>query len=181
MLHTIFFPPVPQPCPSLFRPPLPATSRGPPGQPLPPLPCCLEHCTPQTPPSWAAGRSQSPCPSSPAGQGPLWLSHPGWWGLQSVSPAGYCCRERRKGSGAEHRGNITCTMTLGCLGSSSASSMPATPRTQGPALPCEAQPGPLATTGRHKGRGEVFKQVWFCNKGQQKPDDDVLIPICPLE
>lgn len=68
------------------------------------------------------------------------------------------------------------------------SSMPATARTQGPALPCEAQPGPLATVGRYKCKGskeegtqgEVFKQVWFCNKGQQKSDDDdVLIPICP--
>lgn len=96
MLQTIFSPSAPQPCPSVLRPPSPATSGGPPSQPLPPLPCCLEHCTPQTPPSWAAGRSQSPCPSSPAGQGPLWLSHPGWWGLQSVSPAGYCCRERGK-------------------------------------------------------------------------------------
>lgn len=63
---------------------------------------------------------------------------------------------------------------------------------QGPALPCKAQPGPLATIGRQKYRGlreqqgtqgEVFKQVWFCNKGQQKSGDDdegdFLIPICP--
>lgn len=69
--------------------------------------------------------------------------------------------------------------------------LPATPRTQGPALPCEVQPGPLATVGRHKCRGsgeqegtqgEVFKQAWFCNKGHQKSDgDDVLIPIYPQQ
>lgn len=65
-----------QPCSSPFKRSWPAISRDPRSQHLPPLPCCPEHCTPQIPPSWVAGRSRSPCPSSPAGQGPQWLSHP---------------------------------------------------------------------------------------------------------
>lgn len=82
--------------PSLFRQSWPAISQGPQSQHLPPLPCCHEHCTPQTPPSWAAERSQSLCPSSPAEQGPQWLMHPDWWGLQSGSLVRCYCRKRKE-------------------------------------------------------------------------------------
>lgn len=96
------------PCPSPFKRSWPATSQGPQSQHLPPLPCCHGRCTPQTPPSLAAGRSQSPCPSSPAERGPLQQSHPDWWGLQSGSLVRCCCRERKERIKNREPEQITC-------------------------------------------------------------------------
>lgn len=132
------------PCPLLFRQSWPAISQGPQSQHLPPLPCCHERCTPQTPPSWAAERSQSPCPSSPAGQGPQSLRHPDWWGLQSGSLVRCCCRKRKeKIRNCEIMTTYIITRDALVLAVSRTSATPGTegPRSTPMSLPHEAQAG----------------------------------------